>query len=93
MVLEKTLESPLDCKEIQPVHSDKNLPCNAKDTGLIPGPGRSPVPCCSSSHGYFVTELGFKPVVYQSEPCVLSHLCHVGSSMKSVAPFGIKIGL
>ena len=23
MVLEKTLESPLDCKEIQPVHSDK----------------------------------------------------------------------
>ena len=22
MVLEKTLESPLDCKEIQPVHSD-----------------------------------------------------------------------
>ena len=47
----------------------------------------------SSSHGYFVTELGFKPVVYQSEPCVLSHLCHVGSSMKSVAPFGIKIGL
>ena len=23
MVLEKTLESPLDCKEIQPVHSDE----------------------------------------------------------------------
>jgi len=23
MVLEKTLESPLDCKEIQPVHSEK----------------------------------------------------------------------
>ena len=22
----------------------KNLPCNAKDTGLIPGPGRSHVP-------------------------------------------------
>ena len=24
MVLEKTLESPLDCKEIQPVHSEAN---------------------------------------------------------------------
>ena len=24
MVLEKTLESPLDCKEIQPVHSEVN---------------------------------------------------------------------
>ena len=26
MVLEKTLESPLDCKEIQPVHSRGDLP-------------------------------------------------------------------
>ena len=26
MVLEKTLESPLDCKEIQPVHSEENQP-------------------------------------------------------------------
>ena len=26
MVLEKTLESPLDCKEIQPVHSKGNQP-------------------------------------------------------------------
>ena len=26
MVLEKTLESPLDCKEIQPVHSEENHP-------------------------------------------------------------------
>ena len=26
MALEKTLESPLDCKEIQPVHSDGNQP-------------------------------------------------------------------
>ena len=25
MVLEKTLESPLDCKEIQPVHSKRDL--------------------------------------------------------------------
>ena len=26
MVFEKTLESPLDCKEIQPVHSKENSP-------------------------------------------------------------------
>ena len=26
MVLEKTLESPLDCKEIQPVHLKENSP-------------------------------------------------------------------
>ena len=26
MVLEKTFESPLDCKEIQPVHSEGDLP-------------------------------------------------------------------
>ena len=26
MVLEKTLESPLDCKEIQPVHSEGDEP-------------------------------------------------------------------
>ena len=26
MVLEKTLESPLDCKEIQPVHSEIDQP-------------------------------------------------------------------
>ena len=26
MVLEKTLESPLDCKEIQPVHMEGNQP-------------------------------------------------------------------
>ena len=26
MVLEKTLESPLDCKEIQPVHSEESSP-------------------------------------------------------------------
>ena len=26
MVLEKTLESPLHCKEIQPVHSEGDLP-------------------------------------------------------------------
>ena len=26
MVLEKTLESPLDCKEIQPVHSEDDQP-------------------------------------------------------------------
>ena len=27
MVLEKTLESPLDSKDIQPVHPKGNLPC------------------------------------------------------------------
>ena len=27
VVLEKTLESPLDCKEIQPVHSKGDQPC------------------------------------------------------------------
>ena len=26
MVLDKTLESPLDCKEIQPVHSERDQP-------------------------------------------------------------------
>ena len=26
MVLERTLESPLDCKEIQPVHSERDQP-------------------------------------------------------------------
>ena len=28
MVLEKTLESPLDCKESQPVHSKGDQPCD-----------------------------------------------------------------
>ena len=27
MLLEKTLESPLDCKEIKPVHPKGNHPC------------------------------------------------------------------
>ena len=27
MMLEKTLDSPLDCKEIQPVHSKGDQPC------------------------------------------------------------------
>ena len=30
MVLEKTLESPLDCKEIQPVHSKGDQPWDLK---------------------------------------------------------------
>ena len=35
MVLEKTLESPLDCKEIQPVHSEGDQPwCSLE--GLMP---------------------------------------------------------
>ena len=28
VVLEKTLESPLDCKENQPVHSEEDQPCD-----------------------------------------------------------------
>ena len=28
VVLEKTLEGPLDCKEIQPVHSERDQPCD-----------------------------------------------------------------
>ena len=34
MVLEKTLESPLDCKEIQPVHSKGDQSCSVE--GLMP---------------------------------------------------------
>ena len=57
MVLEKTLESPLDCKEIKPVHPGlkeinpeccfpgssvgKEFACNAEDSGSIPGFRRS----------------------------------------------------
>ena len=34
MVLEKTVESPLDCKEIQPVHSEGDQPWNSLE-GLM----------------------------------------------------------
>ena len=34
MVLEKILESPLDCKEIQPVHSEGDHPSLVKLIGL-----------------------------------------------------------
>ena len=34
MVLEKTLESPLDCKEIQPVHSEGGQPWDFSE-GMI----------------------------------------------------------
>ena len=43
MVLEKTLESPLDCKEIQPVHSEGDQPWDffgrndAKAEAPVPG--------------------------------------------------------
>ena len=48
MVLEKTLESPLDCKEIQPVHSEGDQPwdffgendAKAETSVLWPPPGR-----------------------------------------------------
>ena len=35
MVLEKTLESPLDCKEIQPVHSEGNQPWDFMDGMML----------------------------------------------------------
>ena len=49
MVLEKTLESPLDCKEIQPVHSEGDQPwdffgrndAKAETTVLWPPHGKS----------------------------------------------------
>ena len=49
MVLEKTLESPLDCKEIQPVHSEGDQPCDflvkneakAETPGLWPPDAKS----------------------------------------------------
>ena len=45
MVLEKTLESPLDCKEIRSFPGGsvvKNLPANARFISSISGSGRSP---------------------------------------------------
>ena len=35
MVLEKTLESPLDCKEIQPVHSERDPPWNSSGEMML----------------------------------------------------------
>ena len=35
MVLEKTLESPLDCKEIQPVHSEEDQPWDFSLEGMM----------------------------------------------------------
>ena len=35
MVLEKTLESPLDCKEIQPVHSEGDQPWDFSLEGMM----------------------------------------------------------
>ena len=35
MVLEKTLESPLDCKEIQPVHSEGDQPWDFFEFGHL----------------------------------------------------------
>ena len=45
MVLEKTLERPLDCKEIQPVHSEGNQPwVLAGPWGRAWGTARCPLP-------------------------------------------------
>ena len=35
MVLEKTLESPLDCKEIQPVHSEGDQPWDSLEGMML----------------------------------------------------------
>ena len=35
MVLEKTLESPLDCKEIQPIHSEGDQPWDLEGMRLM----------------------------------------------------------
>ena len=35
-MLEKTLESPLDCKEIQPVHSEGNQPFTGRTVAEAP---------------------------------------------------------
>ena len=40
--MEKTLESPLDCKEIPGVSEIKAFASNVGDLGSIPGLGRSP---------------------------------------------------
>ena len=55
MVLEKTLESPLDCKEIQPVHPKGDLWVffgrnDAKAETPVPLPGKSQ--CLRSMVGY-----------------------------------------
>ena len=50
MVLEKTLESPLDCKEIQPVHPKGNQSCIF--TGRTDADAETPIlwlPDCTSS--------------------------------------------
>ena len=43
MVLEKTLEGPLDCKEIQPVHSEGDQPWDF--FGRNDGKAEAPVVC------------------------------------------------
>ena len=42
MVLEKTLESPLDCKEIQPVHSEGDQPWDFFAQGASHGGSEKP---------------------------------------------------
>ena len=49
MVLEKTLESPLDCKEIQPVHPKGNQ--SRVFTGGTDAKSETPV-ICTSAYNY-----------------------------------------
>ena len=43
MVLEKTLESPLDCKEIQPVHSEGDQPWDWDCFGRTDAEAETPI--------------------------------------------------
>ena len=52
MVLEKTLERPLDCKEIQPVHSEGDQPW---DFFLLPV-GKNDSISMSLFHNYFANK-------------------------------------
>lgn len=45
---------------------------------------------CSTSHGYFVTELGFKSLLSQSEPLALSHLWCADSQMRFIASIKLR---
>ena len=49
MVLEKTLESPVDCKEIQPVHSKGDQPWDS--IGGNDAEAETPVLLPGKSHG------------------------------------------
>ena len=79
VVLEKTLESPLDCKEIQPVHPKGDQFSSVKSVvvsdSLRPHEPQNARPPCPSP----------TPRVY-SDSCPLSWWCHL-TILSSVIPF------